>query len=154
MMIIINILLSFILDGIISSVNNILLPLFSLLSLIFIYPYFKNNYIKYIVCSFILGLFYDVIYTNTPFFNAGIFLFIGILNYCFFKYFKNNNLNNLLLGICIIILYRLFTFLILLFVGFISFSFVNLLNSIYLSLVINLAYLYIFSVINKYFLDK
>lgn len=154
MMILINIIVSFLLDGIISSVNNIFFPLFTLLSLVIIYPYFKNNYIKYIIYSFTVGLFYDVIYTNTPFFNAGIFLLFGILIYYFFKHFKNNNLNNLLLGIGIIILYRLFTFLILSFAGYISFSFLNLFDSIYLSLIINLVYLYIFSIINKYFLNK
>ena len=42
--------------------NSYLIPLFTLLSLIFIYPYFKNSKRDFFVFSLILGFIYDIIF--------------------------------------------------------------------------------------------
>lgn len=134
---------SFLLDGIISfflNKNIILNPLFSLCSLIIIFKYYKKNITKYFILGAILGLFYDLVYTDTMFLNAGIFLFICLFISKFYKTFSYNLLNSIILTIIIIVIYRLLTFLVLSMVGITNFNLYNLLKSIYSSLILNIIY--------------
>lgn len=134
---------SFLLDGIISfflNKNIILNPLFSLCSLIIIFKYYKKNITKYFILGAILGLFYDLVYTDTMFLNAGIFLFICLFISKFYKTFSYNLLNSIILTIIIIVIYRSLTFLVLSMVGITNFNLYNLLKSIYSSLILNIIY--------------
>ena len=45
------------------SINSCLIPLFSLTSLVLIYPYMKKKKENYIIICLILGLFYDIVFT-------------------------------------------------------------------------------------------
>ena len=80
---IIIVLISFILEGIISKyipMNTVLFEsFFTVISLIIIYPYFHNKEKKYFTLAFFTGLFYDIVYTNTFLFNAIIFLVISYI---------------------------------------------------------------------------
>ena len=71
--------ISFILDNLISNFinhNSLFYPLFTMLSLIIIYPKFNKKDNKYYICSFILGLIYDITVSDTLFLNAFIFLLL------------------------------------------------------------------------------
>ena len=82
--------------------NSYFLPLFSLVSLIFLQK--DQNY--YIKCFFI-GVLYDLVFTNLFIINGIIYLFIGLI----IKKIKNFNINNIIIGIIIIILYQLILFI-------------------------------------------
>ena len=81
--------ISLILDNFVSNFinhNSLFYPLFTLLSLIIIYPKFTKKINKYYLTSFLLGLIYDVAVTDTLFLNAFIFLLLSyIINYIFRK---------------------------------------------------------------------
>ncbi len=137
--------LSLILDGILSFfLNNNLIfnSLFTLTSLIIIFRYYRRKGdIKYLICCGILGLLYDIIYTDTIFLNVGIYLIIGVLVIKYFKLFSYNLLNSLLLLMIIIFLYRLLTFIVLSNVEIIKLDFNKLFKSFYSSLILNIFYI-------------
>ena len=138
-------LISFFLDGIVSFVfnNNILFnSLFSLMSLIIVFKYYKRREdLKYLINVSIVGLLMDIIYTDTLFLNAGIYLIVGIVVIKYYKFFTYNLLNSIILGFIIISLYRLLSFLVLSNMGVISVDFYKLIESIYSSLFLNLIYI-------------
>ncbi len=141
-------LISFFLDGIVSFVfnNNILFnSLFSLMSLIIVFKYYKRREdLKYLINVSIVGLLMDIIYTDTLFLNAGIYLIVGIVVIKYYKFFTYNLLNSVILSFIVIILYRLLNFLVLSNIGEISVDFYKLIESIYSSLLLNLIYIFCF----------
>lgn len=141
-------LLSLILDGILSFfLNNNLIfnSLFTLTSLIVIFRYYRRKGdIKYLICCGMLGLLYDILYTDTLFLNAGIYLIIGLLIVKYFKLFSYNLLNSLLLLLLIIFIYRLFTCIVLSNIEIIQGDFNKLLKSFYSSIILNIFYITLF----------
>ena len=139
------ILISFFLDGIVSFVfnNNILFnSLFSLMSLIILFRYYKRrDDLKYLITASLFGLLVDIVYTDTLFLNAGIYLIVGIVIIKYYKFFTYNLLNSIILGLIVVSLYRLLNFLVLSNMGVISVNFYKLLESIYSSLLLNLIYI-------------
>ena len=82
---IIYVIISFLLDGIISNIIpfNLVDPsyfktIYSVISLVIIYNYFDNHQ-KYLTILIILGIFFDIIYTNTFILNIIVFLIIYIV---------------------------------------------------------------------------
>lgn len=114
------IILSFYSDGLMSIYQNItyfnifsFYPLFTITALVLSYPYFREQrktYFKYVL---IIGLLYDLAYTNTLFLNLVLFMGLGFLIKYFYNYFNSNFINGLLLNLFIIIIYELAMFLIL-----------------------------------------
>lgn len=142
--------ISFILDNIISKLipyNSLMYPLFSILSLELIYPYFNYNDNRYHVLSFFLGLIYDLAYTDTIFLNASIFLLLSYILKIIFKKFNYNYLSVLIVSIITIIYYRLSVYLILVLVKYLSFDILSLIRGIYNSLIINIIYISILYII-------
>ena len=160
--------ISFLLDNLISfflNTNLLFNPLLSLVSLIIIFIYYprpprgrtapvcqtfryiyyhRKNENKYLITSFVLGLVYDIVCTDTIFLNAGIYLLLSLFIIKFYKIFSYNLLNSAILLIIVIIIYRSITFLVLSNFNFISFNLYHLLQSIYSSLILNLLYLSFF----------
>lgn len=101
--------ISLVLDGILNlilkSTSN-LLPLFTLVSLIFIYPYFKNDKKSYLVSATLIGLIYDVF--NTYFFilNPIIFLIISDIIFSLYHRFKFSIITVIVFTIFIIFIYQ------------------------------------------------
>lgn len=154
----ITVIISFFLESIVSNFigidSKILVPLFTLISLIIIYPYFKSNNSAYLKACILIGLFYDFVYTDTLILNAMAFLTIGyfITKY---NYLFSTNIPNLCIMIPLaIIIYRIFVYSILCLSEFISFSWDNLFLSIYSSLVINIIYGILIYLITNYFAKK
>lgn len=154
-MIIINF-ISLILDGILSVMLNngsILLPLFSLVSLIIVYPYLtkKENIFIY---SMIIGYLYDIVYTQTPFLNTILFIVLSIGIYCYYNFLPISFFNSLVLVLITILLFRIFTYFILVFVGVINTDYQLLFESIYASLLSNIIYYVMVSFILKRYFNK
>lgn len=80
--------LSFYLEGLLNILLDVsfLIPLFSLMSIIVIYSYLKDEDKKYFIICLSVGLLYDVVYTNTLFLNASLFLLIGYITTRLYKY--------------------------------------------------------------------
>ena len=135
--------ISFILDNFISNFinhNSLFYPLFTLLSLIIIYPKFTKKINKYYLTSFLLGLIYDIAVTDTLFLNAFIFLLLSyIINYIF-KKIPYNYISVLIISFVSIIYYRVITYIVLLLLNYLNFNLLTLLKSIYNSLILNIIY--------------
>lgn len=122
------------------SFTSYLHPLFSLVVLVVIAPYFSTRREKYFLLSFFLGLFYDITYTNTVFFNGLLFLAIAFFQTFTNRFFQNNMLFSFLTLFLSICVYQICSFLILCMIGFLKFDFGNLLIGIAHSIVANLLY--------------
>ena len=79
------IIISFLIDGILTNflpymVNDLsyFTPLFTLVSIFLVYPFYQKKEKKYYGTIFLLGIIYDLFYTNLLFFNAMLFLMIAI----------------------------------------------------------------------------
>ena len=148
--------ISFFLDGILSRYilpNSLFLPLFTIVSLVIIYPYFNNDNFRYFKFIAIIGLLYDIAYFNTLFYNFFIFIalgfVIGLINYLL----SNNIYTNILMTVVSITIYRIITFLITI-IFKTSYSLCELLQSIYSSLILNIIYCLIIYIITEIYSKK
>ena len=123
--------IAFILDGLISRYFTVY-PVLTLLSLVYEK---KDNYLKVVI----IGLLYDIVYTDTLFLNTILFysLFYSIKYY--FKYFKRNFLNIMLLSTLLIISYRLITYVVLLMTNYLK---INILSFGYILLMSFISLIY------------
>ena len=149
--------ISFLLDGVMSRyilAPSLFLPLFTIVSLVIIYPYFNNNNYRYFRYIAILGLLYDITYLNTLFFNFFIFMLIGFI-IGFFNYLLSNNLyTSLLITIISIVIYRITNYLFIVIFKNYSFNFFDLLESIYSSLLLNLIYCIVLYILTEIYSKK
>lgn len=142
--------ISFILDSIVSnfvSLDSLFFPLFTLMALIIIYPYFNNNRNKYFEACLITGICYDLIYTNTIIIHGMLFLLIGFIITRLNLIISNNWLNVGIMAIICIIIYRFLAYGLLLITASTSFDFFNILKSIYSSLILNIVYVILIYII-------
>ena len=153
------IIFSFIFEAIMTnivSINSLLIPLFTLVSLSLVYPYFKRNDNNFIIACGITGLFYDMIYTNTLFISTISFILISLIIILNYKMFKYNIFLVNIFNIFLLVIYRIISYLILVIIGYSSFKFNILLEGIYSSLIINILYgIVMYIIIDKisYLLD-
>jgi rod shape-determining protein MreD len=134
---------SVLLEGILSNflpINGLLTPLFTLVALIIIYPFFKDNYFDYYKYAFITGIVYDLLYTDTIIFDAIVFCFMVFIITKLCVMLSDNYVNVSIITVLCIIIYRCVTYSLLLLVGNVSWNFMTLLASIYNSLIINIIY--------------
>ena len=118
--------------------GSIFSPLVILTSIILLEPYFCKDRKRYFVYCFLIGFFYDLIYTGNYFLDSGLFLFIGIF-VCFINSNMSNNFFVFLLELLfLIVFYRVFSFFIFFINGFVPFSL--FFKSIYCSFLLNIIY--------------
>ena len=106
--------ISFFLESLVSNFvsihSNLFLPLFTIVALVIIYPYFKKERSNYYKVAAILGLFYDIVFTDTLILNLFLFLmtayFIAKMNYML----SNNYFNVALMTVLAIAFYRSISF--------------------------------------------
>ena len=142
--------ISFILDNIFSMlipINSFLLPLFTLMSLVIIYPFFKDKGRKYLSACFFTGMAYDLIYTDTILIHAFIFLMIGLLIINLNRLLSSNHVSVMFIGLVVVIFYRVIMYLFLVISNTVSFDLLGLLASIYNSLIANTIYILLLSII-------
>lgn len=152
------IIISFILEGILSNylpVNGILAPLFTLVSLVIVYPYFNGNKREYYKYAFFLGLIYDIVYTDTIIYYAFMFLLISYMVTSLMRILSDNYLNLVIITVILIVIFRIITYILMVITGNLIFNYHTLLKGIYNSLLINIIYalllLFITDTISKKF---
>lgn len=149
---------SFLLEGIASNYisvgTNFFAPLFTIIALVIVYPYFNNNDSEYFVVAFIYGLIYDLTYTDTIMFYAIIFLFIAFIIKLFNIWLSNHIVNVTFISLSVIIIYRLVVYLLLVLVGYLNYNYWILLKGFYSSIILNLVYMAIIYIITEYFSNK
>ena len=128
---------------------NILYPMLTI-SLI---PYLLNNNIKdFYKFSFILGIIYDLLYSNIFLFNAFLFLLLSKIDVKILKYLKNNLLTYLFLIIINIIIYDLILFILVYITNYQTITLMDYLykieNSIILNIIFGIFYYFILKKLN------
>lgn len=149
-MIVLVLLISFILEGIVSNLvpaASLFIPLFSVTALLVIYPLFNDNKIKYLIYAGSLGLLYDLVYTNTPFINVFTFLLTALVitNLCCF--ITINKLNLILFILFTLLFNQTINYLLLCLFRYHIFNNNTLLEGLYSSLILNVIYSYILYIV-------
>ena len=139
------IVISIILDGVLTNFLpyidlSIFTPLLTLVSIFMIYPFFKKKEIKYLIIVFIIGIIYDLLYTNLLFFNAVLFLEIGLITIYIYKNYEITALRLILYIAIIISLYEFSTGIILLIFNVVPVTFYKIIYKIINSLLLNIIY--------------
>ena len=140
--------ISFLIDSFLSnylyvsvSNNNIFIPMFTLISLIIILPYFNSQSNNYLATCFIFGLIYDITFTNTLLLNAALFTLIGFIIILLDNGLSNNYFNSILKMLIVIIIFDSLTYFILLMLNYINYGILDLLLKIAKSLLLNFIYI-------------
>ena len=138
---------SFILDRILSNVLpfmkgdlSIFTSLFVPITIYLIYPFYKNQKLKYYIESFIIGIIYDLIFTNLLFFDGVIFLIISLVSVKIYKNFIVDKYKNIMYVFLIIILYEFLVASIFLIFNLVPISFYDFIYKISHTLLINVVY--------------
>ncbi|MBQ3475377.1 MAG: hypothetical protein IJH20_04340 [Bacilli bacterium] len=141
--------LSVFIDLIINNIikrNSLFLPLFSLMSILFIEK--KDKY-KYLLKVSIIGIIYDIFYSNFYILNGIIFFLLGLITYYFYKKYKPSIIINTLYALFLIVSYQLLLFLIYNITKYRIINISELIFIIYHYLIINIIYVLIMSIIRK-----
>lgn len=155
------IVISFILDSLISNLIpfNLVNPsyfktIYSIISLVIIYNYFDNK-TKYLSILIILGIFFDIVYTNTFILNVVIFLIIYIILSSLDYLIPNNIITINIKSITCISSYHILTYIILLLSNYNNYS-IKLLGIILIrSIIVTIIYTTIsYLIINKIYDNK
>ena len=149
-MIVALLLISFILEGIVSNLvpaNSLFIPLFAIVALLVSYPYFNDNRVKYLIYSGALGFLYDLVYTNTPFINTFSFLISSLIIILICKFITINKLNLILIALFILLFHQTVNYILLCLFNYRIFNNITLLEGLYSSLIINVIYSYIAHII-------
>ena len=156
------ILVSLLLDGILTNFLpylytnlSIFTPLLTLVSIFMIYPFFRKKEKTYFIIIFIVGIIYDLFYTNLLFFNGVLFVTIGLLIKYIYKTYEITPVRLILYIAIIISSYELLTGIILLIYNVVPVTFYKIFYKIVNSLLLNiiygeLSYLIIKIIRNKY----
>lgn len=138
---------SFILDIILSNFLpfmkgdlSIFTSLFVPITIYLIYPFYKNQKLKYYIESFIIGIIYDLIFTNLLFFDGVIFLIISLVSVKIYKNFIVDKYKNIMYVFLIIILYEFLVASIFLIFNLVPISFYDFIYKISHTLLINVVY--------------
>ncbi|MCI9233501.1 MAG: rod shape-determining protein MreD [Bacilli bacterium] len=139
------IIISFYLDGLCSMLfkTSLFFPLFTLVSLMLIYPYFKRYGNSFLKVCFLVGLLYDIVYTNMIFIHSFLFCILGYIVGFLYHMFNKNFWTLLFMNFIMIIIYQVLNFTLFLLSAKVQFSFQVLLNSIFYSILSNFLYIII-----------
>lgn len=147
---------SFIFDGIFSLLvekDSLLLPLFSLSSLIVIYPYILKKH-KLIYFALSLGFCYDIIYTQTPLLYTILFTILCLIILLYFRFVPYNIVSSLISTTVVIFIYRIISYTCVMLINDYDFSWNVVFKSFYSSLISNIIYIIIFYNIFKIYYGK
>ncbi len=144
---IIIIIISLILDGLLTNflpftIGNlsIFTPLLTIVSLFSIYPFYLKNSNKYYMIAIIMGIVYDLFYTNLLFLNGILFLILSIMIKYLYKNFEVNYLNIILYVIILITIYEGLQAGLIIIFNLVPMSFSKLFYKISHSLLLNIIY--------------
>lgn len=147
MLILFTLAISFFLDGFVSTLvpftmNNLFLltAFFAIVSLVVLYPYYNHNDKQFLLSCFIIGLLYDIVYTDTLLLNATLFLLVGLFIKLINQIFTNSILNVGIISFIVLIVYHLLTYLFLKIVGYGDINSIFLVHIILKSFLLNVGY--------------
>ena len=139
--------ISFLLDGILTNFLPYLVddlsyftPLFTITSIFLICPFYRKQEKNYYIILFVLGILYDLFYTNLLFFHGSLFVILGFISYSFQKNFGLGYLKNILFVLLIISSYEILTVLFLMLYNMVPITFNKLVYKISHSLILNIIY--------------
>lgn len=151
MLVAITLIVSFCLDGIISNFiplySQLLIPLLTLMSLLIVYPYFNHHENDYLKVAGVLGLCYDIVFTDTVFLNCVLFLLVALFIRLLNEWFSNNIFSVGLMAMLVITFARILEYSILSLVGFFAFDWMYLFQGIYSSILLNVIYVMLLYVV-------
>lgn len=136
------VILSFLLEILFSNLvssSGLFIPLFFLVTLVIIYPYFKSKS-NYIIICLICGLLYDLGFLNTAFVNTLCFTFTGLFIMFLHSYINYNIVSTSIVNIISIVFYRIINYLLLCLVAYTNFNILISVKGIYSSLIVNILY--------------
>ena len=116
---------------------SLLTPMLTVVTIFLIYPFYRKQEKKYFLIVFITGL---ILYTNLLFFNATLFLIIGIVSKYIYKNYEPNYLNLIIQIALIITIYELVTALIIIVFNLVPITLTKVLYKISHSLILNILY--------------
>lgn len=139
---------SFLLDGILSNFLPFMVgrlsfftPLFTVMSVFLIYPFYKKKEKhKYFLTIGIVGIIYDLAFTNLLFFHMILFLLLGLLTIFFYRYLDTNFLMILIESVLIISVYQILSSLFFILFQVVPISFDDFLYLLEHTLLINVLY--------------
>ena len=141
-MIAIVIVLSFFLEIMFSNIatfSSLFVPLFLIVSLVLMYPYFKTKMYFIIVCA-VCGLIYDLGFLNTAFINTLCFTTMGLMIILVHSYMNYNLVSTNIVNVIIIVFYRIISYLLLCLTAYTNFHIHTLFKGVYSSLIVNVIY--------------
>lgn len=141
-MIALTLVLSFLLEIIFSNIvssTGIFVPLFFIVSLVIVYPYFKSK-LYFIITCLICGIVYDLGFFNTTFINTICFTLSGLFIMNLHSYINYNLVSTLIVNTIILIINRILSYLFLCLIAYNKFHILTLFRGIYSSLLINIIY--------------
>lgn len=107
------IIISIILDGLLTnylpySVNDLsfFTPLLTVVSIFIIYPLNRKKETKFFILIFIIGIIYDLLYTNLLFLNGLLFVLIALISKVIYKNFETSYFKLIIYTILLIIIYE------------------------------------------------
>ena len=150
------IIISFLLDGLLTNYLPYLVgdlswftPLLTVVSLFIIYPFYRKEEKKYFIIVFVLGILYDLFYTNLLFFNAVMFSLVGILSRWIHKNYEMGFIKLIIYAIIIICFYEISTASILWIYHIVPMSISRIFYKISHTLLLNIIYLEIIYILIK-----
>ena len=148
--------ISLILDGVLTNFlpfleGNLSLftPLCTVISLFFYYPFFRKEKKKFYISVFLLGIIYDLCFTNLLFWNAILFLILALISQALYKNYGMGPLKIILYSAILVIVYESLNALIILVFGLVPISFPKLLYKITHTYLLNVIYMEIIYIILK-----
>lgn len=153
--------ISILLDGILTNylpflVNDLsyLTPLLTVVSIFIIYPLNRKKELKFFILIFIVGIIYDLLYTNLLFLNGLLFILIALVSKLIYKNFEISYIKLILYIIIIIILYESVYAGILFIYQVVPITFYKLVYKITHTLLLNIVYVEILYFIIKHIPNK
>ena len=157
---IIYLVVSFLLEGIMSNIfpstlSNIsyFTTIYIIKSFALIYPYFDNDK-KFFILIFIFGILFDILYTSTIFVNTFIFIIIGIVIKILYNVLPENVFMTNIISYIGIIIYHILSFIILMITGYMDYSIILLFNIIIHSIFMTIIYTSISYFVIKFIYNK
>lgn len=158
---IIYVILSFFLDGLISNYMNFTLTnpsyfstIYALISLVILYNFFENKK-KYLSILLTLGIFFDIVYSNTFILNIVIFLLVYIILSNLDYLMPTNIITINIKAIVCISSYHILTYIILLIANYNNYTLELLLTVLIRSIAMTIIYTTIsYLVMNKIYANK
>lgn len=123
--------------------SSIFFPLFTLLSFVLTYPYFRKYGSSFFRTCLIIGVLYDIAYTDSIFVHAFLFCILGFFIPFLYHFFDKNFWTLLLMSLIVIIVYQMLHYGLFLLSGKVILSISIFTNSILYSVISNIIYVLI-----------